>query len=443
VVTCRSDEAPLADVALGWLANARAAGATEVRLLPLSREEVAQQAVGLMGHAVPAGFVDELHARAEGHPFLTEQLVAAALAGLDRDVLAVPRQLPGGLVELLVDRVRQLGSAARVVLAALSVAARPLPESLLVAITGLDDPWVRDALGEFAAAALLAPGVGDGTCRPRHALLAEAVLTDLLPGELVAIHADTAQTLEATGDPALSAEVAAHWARAGRPMSCAPTRLVDTEQELFCGGLLVLGVRAAADLADRARARGDQRGEGAARTAAERLDALRGADGRPAPRRPPPTWRGSPQTAPAGSPRAAASPAPATRRVGGHRGGMGQAPAPAPRRVRVVALRPKHARPTVDCPPMQWCRSEGPRSPPTAWLRWSQRSSVSPAGPGSLCTQRTPAPWSRPAAPTTRSGPSSTSAPAPLTSMSPTSSATGRRESHRGRCDRRTRLPPR
>jgi DNA-binding CsgD family transcriptional regulator/tetratricopeptide (TPR) repeat protein len=217
VVTCRSDEAPLEGPIVDWLAHGRTALAAEVRLAPLSRNEVAEQAAGLVGEEVPPGFVEELHARAEGNPFLTEQLVAAALVREAADGLVLPRQLPGGLVELLINRVSHVGADARAVLRAMAVAGRPLTERLLVEVTGLDDDRVRASLRELGDAKLLGPPTASGGCRPRHALLAEAVTADLLPGERMALHACVARTLQDTGDPALAAEVAAHWAGAGQP----------------------------------------------------------------------------------------------------------------------------------------------------------------------------------------------------------------------------------
>ena len=54
VVTCRSDEAPLAAPVAGWLAQVRgAAGVEEIRLGPLSRVEVAEQVAALAGGPVP------------------------------------------------------------------------------------------------------------------------------------------------------------------------------------------------------------------------------------------------------------------------------------------------------------------------------------------------------------------------------------------------------
>ncbi|MEV4510908.1 AAA family ATPase [Dactylosporangium sp. NPDC049525] len=217
-VTCRGDEPGVGAEVLDWLAQARRSALTvEVRLVALTRDETAEQAADLIGRPVPAPFVDELHARSEGNPFYTEQLVAAALTGATGPAVALPRVLPGGLADLLATRAGRVGGPARAVLAALAVAGRSLTEPSLCAVTGLAEQEVADALEELAAAKLLAPFDGDPGCRPRHALLAEAVLANLRPGERLALHVRTATALEALGDPALLGEVAGHWARAGRP----------------------------------------------------------------------------------------------------------------------------------------------------------------------------------------------------------------------------------
>ena len=65
----------------------------------------------------------------------------------------------------------------------------------------------------------------DGAHRPRHALLAEAVAAGLLPGERMVLHERTARALEAAGDEMLAAEVAGHWAAAGRAAEELPARV--------------------------------------------------------------------------------------------------------------------------------------------------------------------------------------------------------------------------
>jgi DNA-binding CsgD family transcriptional regulator len=228
VVTCRSDEAPVGAEVAGWLAQVRgAAGAEEIRLGPLSRVEVAGQVVALAGGPVAPGVVDELFARAEGNPFFTEQLVAAALAGgVVGDGLRIPVGLPARLADLLVARAARCVSDARAMLDAMAVAGRPVDEDLLGSVTGLDAGSVRRGLQELAAARLLADDAPGGGHRPRNVLLAEAVAGGLLSGARTALHERTAQVLTAAGDEALAGEAAGHWQAAGRPAGELPARVV-------------------------------------------------------------------------------------------------------------------------------------------------------------------------------------------------------------------------
>ena len=239
VATCRGDEAPLAAHAAGWLALVRGdAGTEEIRLGPLSRAEVAGQAAALAGAPVSPQVAWELFARAEGNPFFTEQLVAAALAGQARagSGLRVPAGLPARLAELLAARAGRCTGDARAVLAGLAVAGRPLDEDVLGAVTGLEAGAMRRGLRELAEARLLAQDASDGGHRPRHALLGEAVAAGLLPGERAVLHERAARALAATGDPALAAEVAGHWQAAGRPAEELPARVAAAEAaERVCG----------------------------------------------------------------------------------------------------------------------------------------------------------------------------------------------------------------
>jgi len=226
VVTCRGDEAPLDRHVAEWLAQVRGSDAVEeIRLGPLSRDEATQQIAGLVGGPPPPRLVDDLYARAEGNPFFTEQLTAAAQADPVASELRAPVRLPGRLADLLVARAGRCGDDGRALLAALAVAGRPLTEAQLSAIACLDVAAVRAGLRELAAARLLAEDGLEAAYRPRHALLAEAVAAALLPGERVALHRRTAAALEAEGDDALAAEVAGHWAAADRAAEELPARV--------------------------------------------------------------------------------------------------------------------------------------------------------------------------------------------------------------------------
>jgi DNA-binding NarL/FixJ family response regulator len=211
VATCRSDEVPLDAAVADWLTHVRRdAGVQEIRLGPLSRNEVAEQVTALVGESPPAGLVEEMYARAEGHPFFTEQLVTAVISDSGR--LA----LPARLAELLLARAAGCDAEARAVLAALAVAGRPLTDGLLAEITCMDADTVQGSVRELTEVRLLAVP-SDGAHRPRHALLAEAVAAELLPGERVSLHERVARALETTGGEALAAEAAGHWAAADRP----------------------------------------------------------------------------------------------------------------------------------------------------------------------------------------------------------------------------------
>ena len=226
VATCRSDEAPLDPQVSRWLAHVRAGSRVEeIRLPPLSRAEAAGQVAALAGGPVPAQFAGDVYTRAEGNPFFTEQLVAAALADSAAGGLIGPAGLPARLAELLIARAGRCGGDARVVLDAMAVAGRPLTEDLLGCITGLGHDAVRGAVRELAAARLLAETTADGEHQPRHALLAEAVATALLPAERVELHERAALALSGTGDQALAAEAAGHWQAADRPAEELPARV--------------------------------------------------------------------------------------------------------------------------------------------------------------------------------------------------------------------------
>ena len=166
---------------VGWRMCAAAAEVEEIGLGPLSRAEVAEQIAGLVGGPPPGRLVDDLYARAEGNPFFTEQLAAAALAGPAGGGLGPPAGLPARLAELLAARAAGCGDDAGAVLAGLAVAGRPLSEGLLCEVTGLDVDAVRGGLRELTAARLLAASTAEGEHRPRHALLAEAVAAGCCP----------------------------------------------------------------------------------------------------------------------------------------------------------------------------------------------------------------------------------------------------------------------
>jgi DNA-binding CsgD family transcriptional regulator/tetratricopeptide (TPR) repeat protein len=140
-------------------------------------------------------------ARAEGNPFFIEELVAA--------VEVTGGELPANLADLLLVRLDQLSDDGRLVVRAASVAGRRVPHDLLARGAGLDAAALDAAVRTAVEANVLVAMGSDGYAF-RHALLAEAVYQDLLPGERVRLHASYAQALATHQADGTAAELARH-----------------------------------------------------------------------------------------------------------------------------------------------------------------------------------------------------------------------------------------
>jgi DNA-binding CsgD family transcriptional regulator/tetratricopeptide (TPR) repeat protein len=206
VVTFRSDELhrghPLRPVLaeldrLGWV----------VRLdLPrLTRREGRELAAALLGREPEPELADRVFSRSEGNPLFIEAL-------LSRDDLLGPG-LPESLRDLVLADVRRLPAETQEVLGALGVAGQRSGHALLAAVTGLGDKPLVAALKPAVSANVLVPDA-DGYAF-RHALIREAILGEVLPGEKTRLHTRLAEILAA--DPSLVApgraeiEQAHHW----------------------------------------------------------------------------------------------------------------------------------------------------------------------------------------------------------------------------------------
>jgi predicted ATPase len=214
LLTFRSDELyrlhPLRGL-LGELARNRRVQRLE--LPRLTRAELAEQLAGLLGADLPARLVDDVYARCEGNPFFAEELV---LAGDGTG----PGGLPPSLQEVLLARVVRLGPAAQQVVRVAAAAGPGVAQPLLAAVTGMDEAQLLDGLREAVDQQLLLPCPGGEGYVFRHALVAEAVYGELLPGERVRLHTALASALEAgvesaSGPATRTARLAHHWAAAG------------------------------------------------------------------------------------------------------------------------------------------------------------------------------------------------------------------------------------
>ncbi|WP_092799462.1 helix-turn-helix transcriptional regulator [Klenkia marina] len=179
----------------------RLPGVERLDLAPLPDADLADlvRAAAAPDGGAPERLVADVVARAEGNAFYAEELLAAGSRG---------GELPWALSEVLLSRVEELGPAAQQVLRVAAVVGRRVRHDLLAAVAGLPEVDLDAALAEAVHRHVLVVDP-DGRLRFRHALLREAVLADLLPGERTRVHAAVAGRLRADGT-GTAAELAHH-----------------------------------------------------------------------------------------------------------------------------------------------------------------------------------------------------------------------------------------
>jgi DNA-binding CsgD family transcriptional regulator len=208
LATCRADEPASAErvhrLTEGVL---RSGAALRLELGPLEREELNALLAAQAGSPPSAGLTHAIAARSEGNPFFAEELLAA---GGDEN-----GELPRRLRDVLLQRVARLDADTQSLLRLAAAAGRDVGYALLHALTALPERDLRESLRRAVEHGVLVTDQASGSFRFRHALLAEAVYTTLLPGEREELHARLADELAHSG-AASSAELAPHWAAAGR-----------------------------------------------------------------------------------------------------------------------------------------------------------------------------------------------------------------------------------
>ncbi len=128
-----------------------------------------------------------------GNPYLTEMLVE----GLPAEAACLPDGLPDALGEALLAAWHRMSSPARKVAQVLAVGGRPATLTDLAevaSVRGLGAAAVEDAVDEAVARGIVVPAHAGVWFR--HPLLAEILLSTLLPGQAAPWHAAWATTLE-------------------------------------------------------------------------------------------------------------------------------------------------------------------------------------------------------------------------------------------------------
>lgn len=202
IVSYRSDDMhrrhPLRRSLAEW---SRLARVERLHLPPLDADEVRELIRSLHPEPLAEKEVRQIINRADGNAFFTEELVAAAAC-------CAQEMIPAELADLLLVRLDRLSDEARRVVRVAAVAGRRVSHTLLAAVIELPDDTLDAALRDAVDAHVLEPR-GDAGYGFRHALLAEAVYDDLLPGERVRIHAAYAAALAKAVD-GTAAELANH-----------------------------------------------------------------------------------------------------------------------------------------------------------------------------------------------------------------------------------------
>ncbi|MFY0408530.1 helix-turn-helix transcriptional regulator [Solicola sp. PLA-1-18] len=226
VVSYRSDDLhrrhPLRPVIAQWT---RVTGVERVQLDPLGEPDVRLLVRDLGAAALGEADVAEIVDRADGNAFFVEELVGAVAAG----------GLPLDLADLLLVRLEQLDDGARRVVRTASVAGRRVSHALLDAVADTPDADLDAALRSAVERHVL---VADESGRYafRHALLAEAVYDDLMPGERTRLHGAYARALGSGAVEGSAAELARHARLSGQRDVAVRASLEAGDEAMRVGG---------------------------------------------------------------------------------------------------------------------------------------------------------------------------------------------------------------
>jgi DNA-binding CsgD family transcriptional regulator len=189
-----------------------------------------------------------LAARAEGVPFLVEELLAVAVASgalVPRGVSwtfsgAADHVVPLTFADSVRRRLAALGGERRTVLLAAAILGRQFDWKLLPSVAGADEDTVGDALHAAVDAHIVAVDLDQGTFRFRHALSRDAVLAELLPPERARLSERALSAIE-TAHPGLPGdwcELAAEVAEGAGDRGRAGALLLEAGRRALDGGAL-------------------------------------------------------------------------------------------------------------------------------------------------------------------------------------------------------------
>jgi len=196
-------------------------------LAGLDLADVARLAELETGQRVSAAVAGAIRDRTGGNPFFAKELARALAQRGDLSAVqsAPPSMpLPGGIREVLRQRLGRLSPTCRKTLVAAAAMGHELDVGVLASVVGEPAGALLERLDEAAAARVIEPG--DGGYTFTHGLVRDALLAALSSAERARLHRRIGEAIEARGDPdAHLARLAYHFWE-GAP-SGGPERAID------------------------------------------------------------------------------------------------------------------------------------------------------------------------------------------------------------------------
>ncbi len=184
--------------------------AQDVSLQRLDRADVDAmlQAIFAMHQAVPTGLLESLYQLTEGNPFFIEEALKSLIAtgeisdreGVwERTLLFGTHthspSIPRSVHDAVYQRTKQLSVPARQVLTLAAVAGRRFDLTIVQQVMHADESHLLALMKELVAAQLVSEEAADQFAF-RHALIRQAVYSELLTGERRTLHRTIAETIE-------------------------------------------------------------------------------------------------------------------------------------------------------------------------------------------------------------------------------------------------------
>lgn len=203
ILSFRTEDVPRGHPLRGLMSELeRSRSVRRIEVQRLNRSEVQRQVQEILGTLPDEEAFDSVFSRSEGIPFFVEELV-----GFDE---TCEGDLPWTLRELLLARYERLSDDTQHFLRLLSAGGVRVEHGLLVQVYHGDADVLDRAAREAVFANILV--ADDRGYAFRHALVREAIHTDLLPGERTRFHTRFAEALEAVaGERRVATEISYHW----------------------------------------------------------------------------------------------------------------------------------------------------------------------------------------------------------------------------------------